>query len=478
MPIIHENPWLIEQLLAAAQAAAPPVPSALPLQQQQQEVADALHAVLNNLKEQLDPAAHNAVEHAGAADLASTHMESMGDFVHWLVSNGTKIGGAQIVYPGNVQRPSEDYGYYKIEPGTEIVVPLARPDRSVVAYWINADALKKYLISLQSDEKLRTNVMFQVQLLKLVQDANKQLDADISEKYEAPEKPDNYPIDQVPRVLVANDSKQGSELLTYGDLKSRESLTSWLTGHNIGLGSAQNTLATNPDKFDLCGAVNVLYYRATRHLQLSARAEDTERFKLYVARLQKLSSEMSCQLTGQPGQQGTNQSGDSASGGKAGPVDLGSIAGILPFNANYIDFRQILAFVDNYAAWAQANNRPEVTAAQKQVHDSVDQANRVLATPNMAIQISNLSGQRPNRNTPSSFEVLCKNANQAVLLANFLTSIVSIGGRLLQDFAVVYEHGYGAGAARAVKQNISPQQTNLADLRNILTHLQRPGPGQ
>src|SRR5271166_2560869 len=187
--LIHDNPWLVNQLLQAvadeeskflkkAQTVADPMA---------QQTADALRSLLTNLGDQLAPAARNSIDHSGTAELSSTHMESMGDFVQWLLGNNTKIGGTQIVYAGNVAQPGEDYGYYKIEPGTEIVVPLSRPDRSVVAYWINADALKRYLVSLQSDIKLQNNTMFQVQLLKLVQDANKQLDAGINEKYEAPE---------------------------------------------------------------------------------------------------------------------------------------------------------------------------------------------------------------------------------------------------------------------------------------------------
>ena len=462
MPLIHDNPWLIEQLLAAAQAAAPPPPAPLPLQQQQQEVVDALHAVLGNLKDQLDPT-KNSIDHSGATELASTHMESMGDLVHWLVSNATKVGGVQIVYPGNVQRPGEDYGYYKIEPGTEIVAPLARPDRSIVAYWINADALKRYLVSLQSDEKLRTNVIFQVQLLKLIQDANKQLDADISEKYETPEKPDNYPIDQVPKVLMANDSKPGTELLTYGDLKSREALTSWLTGHNIGLGSPQNTLAANPDKFDLCGAVNVLYYRASRHLQTSARPEDTERFKIYMARIEKVGSEMSCQLTGQPGQQAQQQQ---QSGGHGQPGDMGTLqelAGEQIFDIDSIDLDKIGIFADKYAGWA---NRPDVSTLRDQIHNSISKAKAIMAAPGI-IQVTNMSRDE--------FRNLCKNGAAAKMLANTLTTVVSYGGRMVMDLANMIERNFrnGPAAARNLREQVAqggPQQSNLTMLEQM-SHL-------
>lgn len=462
MPIIHDNPWLIEQLLAAAQAAAPPpAPAAIPLQQQQQEVADALHAVLDNLKNQLDPATNNA-----NGDLASTHMESMGDLVQWLLAHGKQISNPPIVYPGNVQRPSEDYGYYRIEPGTEIVVPLARSDRSAVAYWINADALKKYLISLQGDHKLKSNVMFQVQLLKLVQDANKQLDADISEKYEAPEKPDNYPIDQVPKVLMANDSKPGSELLTYGDLKSREALTSWLTGHNIGLGSAQNTLATNPDKFDLCGAINVLYYRATRHSQLSARPEDTERFKIYIGRMEKLASEMSCQLTGQPGQQGQQQQPGAGSQGQPGDMNtLQELAGEQIFDINSLDLDKIKVFADKYAGWA---NRPDVTQLASKIDNSINIAKSYMAAP-ATIQLSGMSATKFGLQQLAN---LCTNGANALRLANALNTVVTYAGSMVIDLSNHIQRNFRNGdqASRNLKEQVAPggpQQSNLMQLRGL-----------
>lgn len=485
MPLIHDNPWLVEQLLKAAQAATPtpPPPSTNPVPNQQQ-VADALRALLQNLK--TVPSMSGVRQGAGdaAVDLAAPHMASMGDFVEWLDSNKTQIDGVQIVYPGNGAHPAgDDYGYFRIEPGTKAAVNIddkgARPtlpSRTEVRYWINTEALKKYLVTLQGDQKLRNNPTFQLQLLHLIRFANEQLDVGMNEKYKE-ETPDQQ-VDNLPSVLDMKNwaSPGNANPLWLRDLKSPQDLNAWFGSKNIGVKTENGKTVTIRDQdWDGCAAIQVLGKRAFS-LQSRATPQSAKAAAAYVTAMQGIAKAINCNLSGSGGSGGGSGSGD-GSGGSGAPVDLASIATLLPFDANNIDFRQILAFADNYASWAQANSRPEIAAAAKQIHTSVDQANRVLATPNMVIQISNLSGQRPNRNTPSSFEVLCKNANQAITLANFLTSIVSIGGRMLQDFAVVFERGYGAAAARPVKQNIGPQQTNLADLREILSHLQRPGPG-
>ena len=140
----------------------------------------------------------------------------MGDLVEWLSANQTKLGGAQLVYPGNVSRPNEDYGYHKIEPGTKIVVEAAPPNsarptlpnRAEVGYWINTNALKNYLVSLQTDIKLKNNVTFQVQRRNLIRFANEHLDMGLSEQYKENVSeilPDETPVDTVPNPVDPTD---------------------------------------------------------------------------------------------------------------------------------------------------------------------------------------------------------------------------------------------------------------------------------
>ena len=380
--------------------------------------------------------------------------------------------GNRIVYPGNVQRPSEDYGYYKIEPGTEIVVPMARPDRNVVAYWINADVLKQYLQSLQADEKLRTNVVFQVQLLKLIQDANKQLDANISESYQAPEKQDNYPLDQVPNPMMADSSAAGNVLLTYGDLKTTESFNGWLQRSNMGVGSKENTLRDS-DKFmrggGHCNALKILYYRAIAHLRTSVRPEDTERFKIAMKELEKLAPLFQCNLKGgqsaQPGQEG-----DESQGGA--PMTLEELASMQVFNARFIDVRVIKQFVDNYAAWGAANKKSNAVRLKADFDGAVSQGQTAVRNLMSPIMLSGVDRQQFTN-------LYTTNASYFTLAINHLASIVSSAQRALQDFIVVYSQNHG-GMAGSAAQNLNRQvaiaQQNINDLMRIQSQPQPTPP--
>jgi hypothetical protein len=466
MPLIQDNPWLINQLLQAAlesegklskkgQAAPPPAgPS----------VEDSLKAMLDNLGSQITPTKESPdeISHStGGADLSSHNMDSMGDLVQWLSSNGTKIGGSVIVYPGNIERPSEDYGYFKIEPGTEIVVPLARPDRSPASHWINAEALKKYLVSLQSDPKLKNNVMFQVQLLKLIQDANRQLDVDVSEEYSEPEKMDTM-VDALPNPI---DPKQWGQAgdpknkLTVGDLQSPETLNAWLGKTGIGIKGADGKTTTIRDQdFDLCAIINVLNTRAKSLLQ-RATPESKASATAYVRHVTDIAAKTpNCQL-GQSGQkQQPGQGGGSGSG--LTPATLSELASIQPFNSRYIDTRLIQSFADKFAGLA---NDAAVTMLAQQLGTSIQTADNLQAQPGAPVQMGNLTPMQFKNSTGSQ---------QPQQLARILYTIISTAGRLYQLFINQYKEKLGA-QARPVEQQMDPQETNLSDLLGLITALDR-----
>lgn len=467
MSFIYENPWLVEKLLEAGSKSEKPVVKEGQAADPNKPVGDALRAVLNNLRDQITPLKEGPqqVGHAsGGAELASHNMDSMGDLVEWMAKNGTRIGNAVIVQPGNVERPSEEYGYFKIEPGTEIVVPMARPDRSVVAYWINPEALKQYLVSLQSDPKLKNNVIFQVQLLKLIQDANRQLDVDISEEYKAPEKEDSYPLDQTPKVLLPNDSKQGSEVLTYGDLKTTEGFNGWLISHKIGVMNDKNTLADNADQFmrngSHCAALNILYYRAVAHLRASVRAEDSERFKIAMSQLQKLAPLYQCTLSGTP-QPGQQQPG---AGSLITPRALVGLATLKPFNTQRINFQEIDIFLTKYL-----EIKPQVAPLVGQVRNAIQLANGLLKSPGMPLDVSNLNAQQVKLWT-----------DQPLPLLNYLYTVISVAGGVYTDFVtecknVFQEMQGGASLLRSVEQQITdggPQKVNLWAIQRVMSTIQ------
>ena len=480
--LIHDNPWLINQLLQSvadqdaklakrAQTVADPAA---------QQTADALRSLLTNLGDQLSPAARNSIDHTGVAQLSSTHMESMGDFVQWLLSNNTKIGGTQIVYAGNVAQPGEDYGYYKIEPGTEIVVPVARPDRSVVAYWINAEALKRYLISLQADIKLKNNPMFQVQLLKLVQDANKQLDVGMSETHQE-ELPITTEVDVVPPTLdMASWGQPGTKPLSLNDLKSAQSLNAWLGTNGITVKDKQGKPVVIGDQawYDENLGNTAIQVLAKRALAMQSRAtpETKKTVDAYVAAILSIAKSVGSDLThlNQPNaSNNSSQSSGSASGGNASTITPEAIAEIMPFNSNQIDFEAIKLFIDKYAEWLQANaNQPQVAehaqkifAMRDTVLNSMRMAEDVLSGAGAPILIGNISLPQ--------FKLLSRAPNDDRLLASYLYTIISQAGSIYADFVRMYSQG--GRDAHEVNQQIAPggpQSRNISSISNILSQIQ------
>ncbi len=470
---IYENPWLVSQLLQYGSESENKISKTGQVTPPEQQTPAALKALLNNLRDQITPLKEGPqqVGHAsGGAELASHHMDSMGDLVEWMSKNGTRIGNVVIVQPGNVERPSEDYGRFKIEPGTEIITPLAKPDTTVVAYWINPEALKNYLVSLQSDPKLKNNVIFQVQLLKLIQDANRQLDVDISEEYKAPEKPDDYPLDQTPKVLMPGDSRQGTEVINYGNLKTVEGFNGWLISHKIGVMNEKNTLSENADEFmrngSHCAALNILYYRAVAHMRASVRAEDSERFKIAISQLQKLAPLYQCTLSGtaQPGQQQPGQGQGQQGGSQITPRGLVGLAALRPFNTERINFQELETFIDKYSQM-----KPSMGPLVGQVKNAMQLANGILKSPGAPIQVGNMNAHEVGLWT-----------TQPLQLLNYLYTIISVAGRIYTDFYTECQNVFrdmpnGASLLRSVEEQIvdgGPQSVNLSAIRRVMSTVQ------
>lgn len=462
MPLIHDNPWLVAQLLKAAQEAAPTAPAPIPLQQQQQEVADALRALLQNLKAPTT----SGVQHAGdsAVDLSAPHMASMGDFIEWLDTNKTKIDGVQIVYPGNGTRPSDDYGYFRIEPGTKAAVNIddknvhpTLPNRNEVRYWINTDALKKYLATLQADPKLKNKPTFQLQLLNLVRFANEQLDVGMNEQYKE-ELPDTTVVDSVPNPLDPEHwEASGQTPLTIKDIKSSEALGDWVEHFKIAVRKGNQTISSNdPRNFKLCDIVSALAQRAKGKMRTSATKAATD---AYLKMITQIGSQSGCDMSGVQ----TQQQQQPGAGGQGQPGDMNTLqelAGEQIFDINSIDLDKIAIFADKYAGWA---NRPDINQLRDQIHNSVAKAKQLMAAPGI-IQVTNMSRDE--------FRNLCKNGAAAKMLANTLTTVVSYGGRLVMDLANMIERGFrnGQAAARNLREQVAqggPQQSNLTMLEQM-----------
>lgn len=464
MSFIYDNPWLVNQLLQAGydsenklskKGQAPPA---------NQQVGESLKALLNNLRDQITPLQEGADQvgmASGGAELASHHMDSMGDLVDWLSKNGTRIGGKVIVQPGNTDRPSEEYGYYKIEPGTEIVVPIARPDRSVVAYWINGAALKQYLVSLQADQKMKEVVIFQVQLLKLIQDANKQLDLDISEQYKAPEEvlPDDTPIDTIPNPVDPQNPYQenGSVPLIYGNVKSFAALRDWLMGKNMTMKTDEGKIAKagNAD-FDLCAFLSVLNARAANAARWGKKGGTQ-----YQAQVQAVAKEANCTLSA-PGQGGATSG---QGGSDISPQLLQQLAAFLPFNSQTVNLNDLKMFVDKYA---QLSRRNDIVSMARQVGTSINEAMNLMKTRTMIIPLE----QMRSSNDLQPWHAFAKNAS----LADVLYTIVNDAGMIYTDFVNVARNKLDQDTVLKISQQVDdggPWSVNMDDINQFRTDLQQ-----
>jgi hypothetical protein len=470
MPIIHDNPWLIEQLLKSVAQDTNPAPTS---PDNQQQIADAMRALLSNLRNQADPSSRGVIEHGvGAATLGSQNMESMGDFIAWLATNQTKLGGKQIVFPGNTEGHGEDYDYYKIEPGTKVAVevdtqggvrPATLPPHSgEVGYWIQTDALKQFLVSLQKDDKLKNNVTFQVQLLNLIRFANEQLDTELSETYKEV-LPDATVLDAVPNPIDPyNWGGSGQVILTYADVKSLESLGGWIKNKGISVRKKNQTITSaDLQNFQICDVIVALYHRAYSMTRTPDTAKAIDTYKSSIATIAKQSN---CNVSVGAG----NLEGGQSSTGEQQQVSMSleQLAELLPFNTNFIDFRQLAAFTSNYANWSGSNQRPEMAQLGVQVQGAITRINGMLNAPGAPIQMGSLDAQR--------LGLLAKNVNLGPILVRNLYTLISISGRMYQDFMVVFAQAHGGmdgSPVRPLRQQINVQQQNMNDLIRVMNQL-------
>lgn len=468
MSLIYDNPWLVSQLIKSALSEEERLSKKAQVDPNLQYAGDGLKAMLNNLRDQITPLKEGPTQvgYDTWADLKSPDMDSMGDFVQWLASHGTRFGGKVIVYPGNVEQPAEDYSFYRIEAGSIIEVPLSRSQRPTTGYWVNDAALKQFLTSLQSDQKLRNNVIFQVQLLKLIQMANKELDAAISEEYKAPEKEDSYPLDQVPKLLMYNDSKRGSEVLAYGDLKSTESFNGWLIKHQIAVMNEKNILS--PDTQDQfirskshCAALMILFYRANSHLQASVRPEDTERFKVMISQLQKLAPSYQCNLAGQQQQQQGQQTGQQGAGSNITVRALIGLAALQPFNTRNINFQEIDTFLTKYL-----EIKPQVAPLVGQVRNAMQLANGILKSPGAPLDVHNFNVAELKLKTEQPHQLL-----------NYLYTIITVAGSIYSDFIAECTNVFkdmrgGDNLIRTINEQIDgPHRMNVGAITRVMSTL-------
>lgn len=367
MSFIFEDQDLISQLLQSGagyeleftkkgQAAT---------QAEQQATADYnnMQLLLQNLQREITPPATDQEDAwAGLPPIKSSNMDSLGDFIEWLNANNVR----NVVVPAGEQgKPGEGFFLAKIEPGTKIVVPMVQNDPNArEVFWINMDALKQYLNYLLGVTKKlidagKPNVLFSVQLSKLIQDANRHMfQTPLSEQYQVTV-PDNTLLDSLPNPLdPKNPNAQGTIPLLYSNLQD---FNSFCQKSNIGWTDQKLTINNAPDKFDICGAINVLFTRAkvrnrtaSNDLVPNTKLTQKQLANAYLVGVEKMAQGMNCSLTGGGGSGGASGGGEGATSGAQVQAALGHIlsAGGAPLSLDSIDFNRINTYFDQLSQLA------------------------------------------------------------------------------------------------------------------------------
>lgn len=468
MPLIHDNPWLIEQLLKVAQEAAPPAaaPPPDPVDQKQQ-ISDALHRLMTHIRSQLTPQA-GSMQWAPGTDLSSNDMESMGAFVGWLAQHGTKMEGKQIVIPdkGNTPRPSEDYGYYRIEPGTEIAVVdeqgQARPtlpNRAEQRYWIQTDLLRNYLTQLQADEKLRSNVPFQWQLLKLIQDANSQFQMGIGEKYEKQISDQQY-LDSVFNPMDPSnwggDTMNTGVKVFYGDVKSSGNLVDWVKKNNIRVKKDGKEYAANDlQNFQICDVIGILYRRSHA---MNPGSDAQEAVAAYRKATEALAQQNNCDTSNWGG--GAQAGGAGAAGGKGDPAILQELLGEQLFDTREIDLNKIQMFAERFAQWS---GTPAMNTIRDNIRQSVASVNSQLTAPGAPITVESTL-------TPLDWKGKFHNGNAGSVMATTIDNILDQAASMVYQLVNIVKRSMrnGPQLTNSLEQQLAgPLQANHTMVRKM-----------
>lgn len=150
-----------------------------------------------------------------------------------------------------------------------------------------------------------------------------------------------------------------------------------------------------------------------------------------------------------------------------------NLAGMSPFNSQFIDLDSIKEFSDRFAAIVPGivPGDTSIINQARQVDQSIGIAKSLMLTPSDVIQLNNL--------TSSQFSLLTHQPQQLVLALN---TVISQAGSLYNRFMIIAKNQIGQDPRgitpsdyRHIQQQImsgGPQETNLGTLNEILSNLQ------
>lgn len=392
-----------------------------------------LRALLDGLANELpgtkEPGAPSEISHEkGPADpdpsdpkLTSINLEGLGALTDFLMQNKITVDGQRVAYDISQDPGSDDYQLYQLEPNAGL---LEVADRSQVTkgFFVNKDLLNKYIVSLQAQLHSKPNPVMDVQLRKIVQQANTQLDSGLSEKYKAPETtlPATEVLTTFPDSLDPKfPTKDGNIQLTFGDISSAAGIKAWVNNNRISIavpGREGGPLGINHPEYDFCVVAMTLYTKAQWLLRNKAGTPELE--KKYGAFVKKM-TEVAPTLQGPNGQacnltaaHATTQTPANQGGSGAGATGTAAqlrqsasrAAAALPFAASDIDFDRIKRFFQLVAPLmsnvpAVANNIQDVEQQMNAVTGNT--LNQVTIFP-LGLRANQFADLFANRGTPAN----------------------------------------------------------------------------
>jgi hypothetical protein len=350
---------LLEQLLKQGQTSASSPEDIAALKNQVKSLQDQL----GDVKGAKDPNAMPEISHDGtifsAPQLKSDNLEDLRELVAWLTNNALTVDGQRISYAAKQDPKNQAWQFYQVEANGQLT---PAPDHTPEAegYFIDPTLLNKYLVSLQAYNSQHPNQFLQIQLTKIIQQANQQLGANVEEQYKVPEKAlsDNVILDTVPKDFVdVRTSLIGGDVpLTYGDVKNDQAFNKWLSDHNVSIQEGDQKLLINNPSFNKGAILSILAARASYQISRATDAEAKEKAQIYNRQTQAIaiqnhitlnqtSQSTNKQTTDQkstPNQEQANQPANAAS-------LIKEIVDTLPLALQNIDFNRIREFFGKMA---------------------------------------------------------------------------------------------------------------------------------
>ena len=342
----------------------------------------AFKQLLDNLESQLYPQqkdqnapAEVSTESDNPINLTSTALESLGALVAFLSQNKITVDGQRISYLQNEDPKNDSYQLYRLEPNAGF---LELADRTTVTngYFVNKNLLVKYLTTLQASLAKKPNDVLKVQLGSIVNQANKLLGAQLGSTYKEPEKTlaDTQVLDSFPQTIdPKNYAADGNAALTFGDIKTPESLNSWIQGHSISV--AGKTM--KDQDFDRCAVIQTIHSKAKWLLSRSVNEELKNRNTIYLKQIEKIGPSITgpdgkaCTLVGTSSPRSEVSGGSGASSATADALD--KIIDALPLAPGDIDFSRIKTFFDMYRQMVNPN-RPGAASAIRAMDNVINTA--------------------------------------------------------------------------------------------------------